>query len=98
MINGTPGSLLEPMRAGKCQRGYLFPEVSPRLMPCVPNSMANAIAWKLRATEGYRLSKPLNAKITNLFYVEDLKVYAALEGKLERELRDVNAMEDIGLH
>ena len=43
----------------------------------------NPIAWKLRATERYRLSKPLNAKITNLLYVDDLKVYAASEGKLE---------------
>ena len=59
----------------------------------------NPIAWKLRVTEGYRLSKPLNAKITNLLYVDDLKVYAASEGKLERVLRDVEgAMEDIGLH
>ena len=59
----------------------------------------NPIAWKLQATEGYRLSKPLNAKITNLLYVDDLKVYAASEGKLERVLRDVKgAMEDIGLH
>ena len=53
----------------------------------------------MRATEGYRLSKSLNAKITKLLYVDDLKVYDASEGKLERVLRDVKgAMEDIGLH
>ena len=58
----------------------------------------NPIAWKLRASEGYRLSKPINTKITDLLYVEDLKVYAALEAKLKVVLREVQAaMGDIGL-
>ena len=56
------------------------------------------IAWKLRATEGYGLSKLIGAKITDLLYVDDLKVYAASEGKLERVLRETGvAMEDAGL-
>ena len=37
----------------------------------------NPIAWKLRATEDCRLSKPIGAEITDLLYVDDLKVYAA---------------------
>ena len=53
----------------------------------------NPIAWKLRASEGYRLSRPLNAKITNLLYVDNLKVYAASEGKLEKVLRDVKGAQ-----
>ena len=58
----------------------------------------NPIAWKLRATEGYRLSKPIGAKITDLLYVDDLKVHTASEGKLERALRETRVtMEDIGL-
>ena len=58
----------------------------------------NPIAWKLQATEGYRLSKPIGIKITDLLYVDDLKVYAASEGKLERVLRETRvAMEDVGL-
>ena len=58
----------------------------------------NLIAWKLRATEGYRLSKPIGAKITDLLYVDDLKVYAASEGKLKRVLTGTRvAMEDVGL-
>ena len=58
----------------------------------------NPIAWKLRATEGYRLSKPIGAKITDLLYVDDLKVYTAWEGKLERVLRETRvAMENVGL-
>ena len=37
----------------------------------------NPVAWKLKATEGYRLSKPIN-----LLYIDDLKVFAASESKL----------------
>ena len=33
----------------------------------------NPIAWKVRATEGYRLSKPISTKITHLLYIEDIK-------------------------
>ena len=58
----------------------------------------NPIAWKLQETEGYTLSKPIGAKITDLLYVDDLKVYAASEGKLKRVLRETRvAMEDVGL-
>ena len=58
----------------------------------------NLIAWKLQASEGYRLSKPINTKITDLLHVDDLKVFAALEVKLKVVLREVQAaMGDIGL-
>ena len=58
----------------------------------------NPIAWKLQASEGYCLSKPINTKITDLLYVDDLKVYAASEVKLKVVLREVQAaMGDIGL-
>ena len=58
----------------------------------------NPIAWKLQASEGYRLSKPINTKITDLLYVDDLKVYAASKAKLKVVLREVQAaMGDIGL-
>ena len=58
----------------------------------------NPIAWKLQASEGYCLSKPINTKITDLLYVDDLKVYAASEAKLKEVLREVQAaMGDIGL-
>ena len=69
------------------------------LCPCLFTLCLNPVAWKLLASEGYRLSKPISAKITNLLYIDDLKVYAASEGKLERVMVEVrNAMEDIGLH
>ena len=58
----------------------------------------NPVAWKLQASEGYRLSKPTNTKITDLLYVDDLKVYTASEAKLKVVLREVQAaMRDIGL-
>ena len=58
----------------------------------------NPTVWKLQASEGYRLSKPINTKITDLLYVGDLKVYAASEAKLKVVLREVQkAMGDIGL-
>ena len=58
----------------------------------------NPIAWKLRASEGYRLLKPINTLITDVLYVDDLKVYAASEVRLKVVLREVlAAMGDIGL-
>ena len=33
----------------------------------------NTVAWKLKATEGYKLSKPIALKITNLLYIDDLR-------------------------
>ena len=56
------------------------------------------IAWNLKANEGYKLSKPISLKITDLLYIEDLKVFAALESKLRRVLRSVkDDMECVGL-
>ena len=37
----------------------------------------NPIAWKLKATEGYRLSKPIDTKVTHLLYIDDLKIFVA---------------------
>ena len=47
------------------------------------------IAWNLKATEGYKLSKPISLKITDLLYIDDLNVFAASESKLWRVLRSV---------
>ena len=59
----------------------------------------NPVAWRLRATEGYRLSKPIGVKVTDLLYIDDLKVFAASESKLNRVLKETRgAMQDIGLH
>ena len=56
------------------------------------------MAWSLKATEGYRLSKPLSTKVTDLLYIDDLKIYAASEKKLNTVLRSTRGkMQDIGL-
>ena len=58
----------------------------------------NPVAWKLAATEEYRLSRPVSTSITHLLYIDDLKIYAASESKLNRVLKSAkDAMEDIGL-
>ena len=59
----------------------------------------NPVAWFLAATQGYRLSKPLESKVSHLLHVDDLKVFAASESKLNTVLRATSdAMLDIGLH
>ena len=60
----------------------------------------NPLAWNLKATDGYKLSKPvpIEGKITHLLYVDDMKVFAASQRKLDRVLKVTKtAMEDIGL-
>ena len=44
------------------------------------------------------MSKPINAKITDVLYIDDLKVYAQSESKLSCILKNANScMNDIGL-
>ena len=58
----------------------------------------NTIAWKLKATEGYRLSKPIDTKVTHLLYIDDLKIFAASAPKLNTVMKSArSAMQDIGL-
>ena len=58
----------------------------------------NPVAWTLRASEGYRLSSPTSQRVTDLLYVDDLKIYAASQGKLQVEMSDARmAMKDIGV-
>ena len=58
----------------------------------------NPIAWKVRATEGYRISKPISTKITHLLYIDDMKLFAASENKLKRVMTVAkNGMESTGL-
>ena len=49
------------------------------LCPRLFTMCLNPIAWKISATEGYRLSKPISFKITDLLYIDDLKIFAASE-------------------
>ena len=61
---------------------------------CSVTVCLNPVAWKIRAAEGYRTSKPINNKVTGLLYIDDLKIFAASESKLERVK---SSMEDVGL-
>ena len=52
----------------------------------------------MRATEGYRLSKPISTKITHLIYIDDMKLFAASENKLKRVMTVTKSgMESTGL-
>ena len=44
----------------------------------------NPITWTISASEGYRLSKPISVKVTDLLYIDDLKIFASSESKLNR--------------
>ena len=45
-----------------------------------------------------RWSKPVSAKITDLLYIDDLKVFAASESKLATVLKSTKlAMRDVGM-
>jgi len=58
----------------------------------------NSIAWKLKASEGYKISKPISMKIPDLLYIDDLKILTSSEGKMGRVLRSTKtAMENVGL-
>ena len=58
----------------------------------------NPVSCKLKASEGYKLSKLINGKITHLLYIDDMKIYVASESKLDRVLKTTKAaMADTGL-
>ena len=58
----------------------------------------NPVSWKLKASEGYKPSKPINGKITHLLYIDDMKIYVTSESKLDRVLKTTKvAMADIWL-
>ena len=68
------------------------------LCPRLFTMCLDPIAWKISATEGYKLSKPISFKVTDLLYIDDLKIFAASESKLNRVMNMVKTtMEDVGL-
>ena len=42
----------------------------------------NPLAWTLRTTDGYTLSKPIDHKITQLLFIDDMKIVVPNEKKL----------------
>ena len=58
----------------------------------------NPIAWRISASQGYKLFKPISVKLTDLPCIDDLKTFASLESKLKRVTESTrSAMEDFGL-
>ena len=49
------------------------------LCPRLLTICLNPVAWTISAAEGYRMSKPINSKVTGLLYIDDLKIFAASE-------------------
>ena len=47
----------------------------------------NPIVRKVRATEGYMLSRPISTRVTDLLYIDDLKIFVASESKLNTVLK-----------
>ena len=66
------------------------------LCPTLSTICLNPVA---RCTsEGYKISKPISTRVTDLLYIDDLKVFAASESKLNCVLESMHAaMEDIRL-
>ena len=68
------------------------------LCPRLFSVCLNPIAWKISASERYKLSKPISVKETDLLYIDDLKIFASSESKLNRVMESTkSAMEDVGL-
>ena len=58
----------------------------------------NLIAWYIRSTEGYSISKEKNRKVTHNLFVDDLKTYHKSQSKATLITNTVKGMfEDIGL-
>ena len=81
----------------KIRREKGLPQVDA-LCPRLLTLCLNPVAWVLKATEGYKLSKHISTKITDILYIGYLKVFAASESKLHRVLTTTQAAtRDIGL-
>ena len=76
----TNNRLIDKMVTQDCHQGKCRPSDSIRVCPLCPRLFTlclNPVAWQLKATEGYRLSKPIGTKVTHLLYVDDLKVFTS---------------------
>ena len=58
----------------------------------------NPVACMLRATEGYKVRKPIIAKVTDLLFIDGLKEFSQSQTKLNKVLMSTQeALKDIGL-
>ena len=54
----------------------------------------NPIARKISASDGYRLSRPIDTKVTDFLHIDDLNIFAASESKLTCLMKSVKAAKD----
>ena len=88
--NGREASEIIKFRKGLPQGDALCPRL---FTVCL-----NPIAWKISGSEGYRLSKTIGTTVTDLLYIDDLKIFTASKSELRSVMNLVRAaMEDVGL-
>jgi len=95
---------LEYQNSGHHERGreasetIMFTKDLPQsdaLCPRLFTVCLNPIAWKISASDGYRLSKPIDGKAKDLPNIDDLTVFAISESKLTWLIKA--AVENVGL-
>ena len=58
----------------------------------------NPLAWKIRTMKGYTLSKPIQLKITQLMFIDDIKLFTANERELYPALKEVKlCLKDLNM-
>ena len=58
----------------------------------------NPLAWKIWTMEGYCISKPIAQKITQLMFIDDLKIFSANDKKLYPALQCIqDCMKDLNM-
>ena len=71
---------------------------SDALCPRLFTLCMNPVAGSLKDTEGYKVSRPIGSKITDLLYIDDRKIFAASQTKLATVTKSTQtAMKDMGL-
>ena len=77
VVKETSTRLVADTETGK-ETSYPNPSeesVSPRLFIIY----LNPPAWKIRTMTGYTLSKPIQLKITQLMFIDDIKLFTAMK-------------------
>ena len=63
---GTQGSSRKRSRVARVQRSTISSKIC-HLCPALFTLCLNPIAWKVRGTSGYKLSKPISCKVTHCY-------------------------------
>ena len=56
----------------------------------------NPVTWTVSVSKGYKLSTPISVKVRDLPYINNLKIFASSESKLNRVMESTkSAIEDV---